>query len=74
MSKSLASPKGMKKGFSGATEKLNSARVIALVPVPLGPGAMGAPMPGEEPRSLERANGTCRRLKETISMMKKGRV
>ena len=74
MPKSVTPVKGMKKGFSGANEAKNSARVMALVPVPLGPGAMGAPMPGPEPRSLERANGTCRRLKETISMMKKGRV
>jgi hypothetical protein len=60
----------------GDSREVDSSHALALVPVPLGPGAMGAPMPaeGEESRRLENRRGTSTRLRETMNMMKRGRV
>lgn len=74
-SRSLTPAKGWKKGMADSREA-DSANVLALIPVPLGPGAMGAPMPGapEDARALESRRGTSTRLRDTIKMMNGRRV
>jgi hypothetical protein len=74
-SRSLTPARGWKKGL-GDSREADSAGVLALVPVPLGPGAMGAPNPasGEESRRLENRRGTSTRLRDTVKMMERGRV
>jgi len=69
-SRSLTPAKGFRKGFSDSRE-VDSAHALALIPVPLGPGAMGAPMPSapEDARALESRRGTSTRLRDTIKMM-----
>jgi hypothetical protein len=56
----------------------NSTRAVALIPVDLGPAPYDAPMPVErnstDTRSLEDRRPTTTRLRETIAMMKRGRV
>ena len=72
MAKRSATPvKGMRKAFTGAHEPLNASQMMALVPVKLGMGAMGSPMPseGEDTRRLEDRRGTTTRLRETIKLM-----
>lgn len=74
MPKSQTPVKGWRKGFGSAKEGRNSASVLALIPVPLGPGAMGAPEPEEPPRRLEASRNSTTRLRDTVKMMKRGRV
>jgi hypothetical protein len=72
--RSLTPAKGWKKGL-GDSREVDSAHTLALVPVPLGPGAMGAPQPSEpEARRLENRRGTSTRLRDTVKMMERGRV
>jgi hypothetical protein len=56
----------------------NSTRAVAMVPVDLGPAPYEAPMPTDrnstDTRSLEERRPTSTRLRETIAMMKRGRV
>ena len=71
MAKRSATPvKGMRKAFTGAHEPLNASQMMALVPVKLGMGAMGSPMPSEgDSRALESRRGTSTRLRDTIKLM-----
>lgn len=71
MAKRSATPvKGMRKAFTGAHEPLNASQMMALVPVKLGMGAMGSPMPNEgDTRRLEDRRRTTTRLRETIKLM-----
>jgi len=71
--KSQTPAKGWKKGFGSAKER-NSTSALALIPVPLGPGAMGAPELEEPPRRLEASRNSTTRLRDTVKMMKRGRV
>ena len=71
--RSLTPAKGWRKGM-GSKREADSANMLAMIPVPLGPGAMGAPMPSEDSRRLENSRGTSTRLRDTIKMMSKGRV
>lgn len=71
MAKRSATPvKGMRKAFTGEREPMNASQMMALVPVKLGMGAMGSPMPSEgDTRRLEDRRGTTTRLRETIKLM-----
>ncbi len=72
--RSLTPAKGWRKGL-GSSREPDSAAMLALIPVPLGPGAMGAPMPSDpDVRRLENSRGTTTRLRDTVKMMQKGRV
>jgi hypothetical protein len=80
MARSQTPAKGYSKGMksargAGASRETDSAAVLALLPVPLGPGAMGAPMPSMgDSRRLEERRGTTTRLRDTIKMMNARRV
>jgi len=73
--KSLTSPKGYTKGMKsargvGTQRERDSAAVLALLPVSIGPGAMGAPMPSMgDTRRLEERRGTTTRLRDTIKLL-----
>ena len=70
MRKSLTSPKGYTKAMKRGARERDSAAVLALLPVPLGPGAMGAPMPSMgDTRRLEERRGTTTRLRDTIKLL-----
>jgi hypothetical protein len=73
--RSVTPAKGWRKGMTSSREP-DSANVLMRVPVPLGPGAMGAPMPGEseDNRRMENSRGTTTRLRDTVKMMQRGRV